>query len=86
MHKSLYSFRATRIFIAVRFEFLTFRTNFIARSVPMQEKKAAPGFAAPLSSDLLTSTMFGLAVLGRTGFAKESLDGIIDTTLDSLRP
>jgi AcrR family transcriptional regulator len=33
----------------------------------------------------LTSTMFGLAVLGRTGFPKETLDGIVESTLDSLR-
>jgi TetR/AcrR family transcriptional repressor of nem operon len=38
------------------------------------------------TGDLLTSTMFGLAVLGRTGFPKSTLDGIIDSTLDSLRP
>ena len=37
------------------------------------------------AGDLLTNTMFGLAVLGRTGFPKETLDGIIDNTLDSLR-
>jgi AcrR family transcriptional regulator len=32
----------------------------------------------------LTSTMFGLAVLGRTGFSRESLHGIVDSTLASL--
>lgn len=36
------------------------------------------------AGDLLTSTMFGLAVLGRTGFARETLDGIVDSTLASL--
>jgi len=36
------------------------------------------------AGDLLTSTMFGLAVLGRTGFARETLDSIVDKTLDAL--
>jgi len=34
---------------------------------------------------LLTNTMFGLAVLGRTGFPKDALDGIADSALNSLR-
>jgi TetR/AcrR family transcriptional repressor of nem operon len=34
--------------------------------------------------ELLTSTMFGLAVLGRTGFEAETLNGIVDNTLASL--
>ena len=38
------------------------------------------------AGDMLTSTMFGLAVLGRTGFPKKALDGIVDNTLNSLRP
>lgn len=37
------------------------------------------------AADLLTSTMFGLAVLGRSGFARETLDGIVDSTLASMR-
>jgi TetR/AcrR family transcriptional repressor of nem operon len=37
------------------------------------------------AGELLTSTMFGLAVLGRTGFPKETLDGIVESTLGSLR-
>ena len=37
------------------------------------------------AGELLTSTMFGLVVLGRTGFPKETLDGIVESTLDSLR-
>ena len=36
------------------------------------------------AGDLLTSTMFGLAVLGRTGFERETLCGIVDNTLASL--
>jgi len=36
------------------------------------------------AGELLTSTMFGLAVLGRTGFPKETLEGIIEGTLESL--
>lgn len=37
------------------------------------------------AGELLTSTMFGLAVLGRTGFEKETLDGIVEGTLESLK-
>ena len=37
------------------------------------------------AGDLLTSTMFGLAVLGRAGFPKETLDGIVTGTLGSLQ-
>jgi hypothetical protein len=37
------------------------------------------------AGNALMSTMFGLAVLGRTGFPRKTLDGIIDSTLDSLR-
>ncbi len=37
------------------------------------------------AGELLTSSMFGLVVLGRTGFPKETLDGIVDSTLNSLR-
>jgi len=38
------------------------------------------------AGDLLTSTMFGLAVLGRTGFPKSTLDAIVTNTLDGLQP
>lgn len=37
------------------------------------------------AGDLLTSTMFGLAVLGRTGFSRETLDGIVENTLGAMR-
>ena len=37
------------------------------------------------AGELLTSTMFGLAVLGRTGFEKRTLDGIVDDTLATLQ-
>jgi TetR/AcrR family transcriptional repressor of nem operon len=37
------------------------------------------------AGELLTSTMFGLVVLGRTGFPKKALERIVDTTLDGLR-
>lgn len=37
------------------------------------------------AGELLTSSMFGLVVLGRTGFPKDTLDGIVDSTLNSLR-
>ncbi|MGI9225027.1 MAG: TetR/AcrR family transcriptional regulator [Woeseiaceae bacterium] len=36
------------------------------------------------AGQMLTGTMFGLAVLGRTGFSKEALDGIVASTLASL--
>ena len=36
------------------------------------------------AGELLTSTMFGLAVLGRTGFDEDGLNGIVDSTLVSL--
>ena len=36
------------------------------------------------AGELLTSTMFGLAVLGRTGFSRETLLGIVDGTLKPL--
>jgi len=36
------------------------------------------------AGELLTSTMFGLAVLGRTGFERKTLRGIVDNTLASL--
>jgi TetR/AcrR family transcriptional repressor of nem operon len=37
------------------------------------------------AGELLTSTMFGLAVLGRTGFKRETLDGIVDNTLGAMQ-
>lgn len=37
------------------------------------------------TGELLTSSLFGLAVLGRTGFSKESQYGIVDNTLALLR-
>lgn len=37
------------------------------------------------AGELLTSTMFGLAVLGRTGFNRDVLNGIADNTLASLQ-
>ncbi len=37
------------------------------------------------AGELLTSTMFGLAVLGRTGFKRETLDGIVDNTLAAMQ-
>ena len=36
------------------------------------------------AGDMLTSTMFGLAVLGRSGFPRETLDGIVEGTMDTL--
>ena len=38
------------------------------------------------TGELLTSTMFGLAVLGRTGFGQDALNSIVDNTLASLAP
>lgn len=37
------------------------------------------------TGELLTSTLFGLAVLGRTGFSRESLGSIVEGTLEGLR-
>ncbi len=37
------------------------------------------------AGELLTSTMFGLAVLGRAGFSRETLDGIVDNTLAAMQ-
>ena len=37
------------------------------------------------AGELLTSTMFGLAVLGRTGFSHEALTGIVESTLASFQ-
>jgi TetR/AcrR family transcriptional repressor of nem operon len=37
------------------------------------------------AGELLTSTMFGLAVLGRTGFSQETLDGIVENTLAAMQ-
>jgi len=39
---------------------------------------------AAAAGELLTSTMFGLAVLGRTGFSREALSSIVDSTLASM--
>jgi TetR/AcrR family transcriptional repressor of nem operon len=36
------------------------------------------------AGEMLTSAMFGLAVMGRTGFSREMLDKIVDNTLESL--
>lgn len=38
------------------------------------------------AGEMLTSAMFGLAVMGRTGFSREMLDKIVDNTLESLAP
>lgn len=37
------------------------------------------------AGELLTSTMFGLAVLGRTGFTRDALDGIVENTLSAMQ-
>ena len=36
------------------------------------------------AADMLTSTMFGLAVLGRAGFERATLDGIVDGAMAAL--
>lgn len=38
------------------------------------------------SADLLTSTLFGIAVLGRSGFSRETLYNVVDNSLTLLRP
>ena len=47
--------------------------------------EVAQGVDVDAAGELLTSTMFGLAVLGRTGFPKATLDGIVDSTLESIQ-
>ncbi len=37
------------------------------------------------AGEMLTSAMFGLVVLGRTGFPRATLDGIVENTLNGLR-
>ena len=37
------------------------------------------------AGELLTSTMFGLAVLGRTGFGRDTLDNIVQNTLKAMQ-
>ena len=37
------------------------------------------------AGELLTSTMFGLAVLGRSGFQRETLDDIVENTLSAMQ-
>jgi TetR/AcrR family transcriptional repressor of nem operon len=37
------------------------------------------------AGELLTSTMFGLAVLGRSGFKRETLDDIVENTLGAMQ-
>ena len=38
------------------------------------------------AGELLMSTMFGLAVLGRTGFPRKTLDAIVENTLRAMQP
>jgi TetR/AcrR family transcriptional repressor of nem operon len=38
------------------------------------------------AGELLTSTMFGLAVMGRSGFDEASLNRVVENTLSSLAP
>ncbi len=58
-------------------------------SVGLESAKAKGEVRAELdviaAGDLLTSTMFGLAVLGRSGFSREVLDGIVENTLRAMR-
>jgi len=44
-----------------------------------------PDLDSAAAGELLTSTMFGLAVLGRTGFSSESLHGIVESTLATMQ-
>jgi TetR/AcrR family transcriptional repressor of nem operon len=49
-----------------------------------QKGEARADLDVEAAGEFLTSTMFGLAVLGRTGFGKEALDGIVDSTMATL--
>lgn len=61
-----------------------------AFAIGLDSAKARNEVRADLDSattgELLTSTMFGLAVLGRTGFGQDALNSIVDNTLASLAP
>jgi TetR/AcrR family transcriptional repressor of nem operon len=49
-----------------------------------QKGEARADLDVRAAGDLLTSTMFGLAVLGRTGFGKDALAAIVDNTMAAL--
>lgn len=59
-----------------------------AFAIGLESAKARGEVRADLDSaaagDQLTSTMFGLVVLGRTGFSKEALNRIVDNTLGEM--
>jgi TetR/AcrR family transcriptional repressor of nem operon len=60
-----------------------------AFSIGLDSAKGRGEVAADLDVDAagmqLTNMLFGLAVLGRTGFPQETLDNIVDSTLDAMR-
>ncbi|MGI9233564.1 MAG: TetR/AcrR family transcriptional regulator [Woeseiaceae bacterium] len=60
-----------------------------AFSIGLESAQAAGDVRADVdvqeAGELLTSTLFGLAVLGRTGYTEESLFGIVDNTLQLLK-
>lgn len=49
-----------------------------------QKGEVKPDLNTHEAGEMLTSTMFGLAVLGRTGFSKKSLQGIVNGTLATM--
>jgi TetR/AcrR family transcriptional repressor of nem operon len=49
-----------------------------------QKGEVKPDLDVQAAGEMLTGTMFGLAVLGRTGFSRAALDGIVESTLTSL--
>ncbi len=61
-----------------------------AFSVGLQSAQARDEVRADVdvevAADILTSTLFGLAVLGRSGFARPALTSIVDGTLEALEP
>lgn len=42
------------------------------------------GLDVRAAADTLTGLMFGIAVLGRTGFSREALEGVVDGTIGAL--
>ena len=60
-----------------------------AFAIGLDSAKGRGEVAADLDVDAagmqLTNMLFGLAVLGRTGFPQETLDSIVDNTLDAMR-
>ena len=49
-----------------------------------QHGEVRPDLDSAAAGDVLTGTLFGLAVLGRSGFAREALERIVESTLEPM--